>query len=163
MNKTRPTAMRSVTPLLALGLVAAMFGGCNAVKHVLTSAVPTGVRTTDAEPRHFPDAMPRGVDYDIEVVRLNRKQIRFDNRTALAYENVTVWVNEQYGDEIESIPIGRSGAVNLSRFINQHGETFAIGSLLAPEKAAALVTVAIEHKGELHTLPVRLTEDWKRR
>jgi len=157
----RPAVGRALLPALALALAA--MAGCDGVKHVLTSIVPAGVRTTDAQPRRFPGDLERGPDYDIQVVRINRKQIRFDNRTALAYESINVWINEQYGETFESIPIGPGPAVDLTRFINQHGESFAVGSLLAPEKAEAITTVAVEHAGQLHLLSVRLTDDWKRR
>lgn len=172
MNRNHPTlrkltaavfhGRRAPAALVLLALCAAWMGGCGSVDHVLTSIVPTG-GPPEAEPRHFPDDMPRGRDYDIELVRLNRKQIRLDNRTALQYEHVTLWLNELHGDELDEVPIGRGGRIDLTRFINQHGEPFPVGSLLAPEKAKAVTTAAIEHGGELHVIPVRLSENWKRR
>lgn len=148
--------------LALLGACAMTLAGCGSFEHVLTSIVPSK-SPPQAEPRYFPDDMPRGRDYDIELVRLNRKQVRLDNRTALQYDNAALWLNEQYGDEVAEIPIGRGGRINLTRFINQHGEPFPTGSLLAPENAEAVTTAAIEHDGELHVIPVRLTEDWRRR
>ena len=150
------TAAALLAALLMIGL------GCEGFQHLVGSAVPPGdADAQPIEPRTYPTDMPVGLAYDIEVIRTGRRQIKLDNRTAVPYENVTLWLNQQYGATIDQIPIGPSISIPLTEFVNEHGEPFPVGSFLSPEKSRAVVSATLASEDTMHPLSIRLAEDWR--
>ncbi len=146
-------------------IVAALaVGGCEGVRHVLVSANPAG-QNPDQTPtaRAYPEDLPIGPALDIEVVRADRKHIVLDNRTARPYHGAMLWVNEQWGGQIEQVPIGKGKPIALVNLINHHAEPFPVGSFLEPDQARNVVLADLVADGEVHKLLVRLPEDWQRR
>ncbi len=154
----RPT----IIVLLALPLLIA--GGCESVKHLATSLDPGGSRSDQrSDPRVYPEYLPLGDELAIEVRRVDREHIRIDNRTAVPYTQVPVWINETYGQTLEEIPLGESKPIALVGFINQFGEQYPVGSLLAPEQSRTVVSAVLVIDGERRPLGIRLPDDWQYR
>lgn len=154
---TKPLC-RVLCVLLSLALAAA--AGCDALQH-LTTALPEAGEGQQADPRYYPDQAPLGQSLDVQITRTGRRQIALDNRTAGAYRDVTLWLNEQYGATIDEVPVGKGPTLNLLQFINQHGEPFPTGSFLSPELSREIVDAGFEIDGRIHPLTVRLREDWR--
>jgi hypothetical protein len=73
---------------------------------------------------------------------------------------VTVYLNNEYGATVESLPIGDSGPIALNQFVNVHAERYPVGSFLEPEKAKVLLLADAMIDGKVHKLNVRLVDDW---
>ncbi len=147
-------------------LAAVMLCGCKdqraGIKHMIESILPTAQSTQqDLEPMTYPRDAATGAEWDIELQRIDRRQVRIDNRTTQHLSGVTFYLNQQYGGVIAELPVGRPVTINLRNFINQHGERFPVGSLLEPEKSHVIVLADAYVDGELHKLKVRLDEDWQ--
>jgi hypothetical protein len=151
---------------LAIACLAALSGavGCEGIKHLFTSAVPVHEGSQqNLDPHIYPADLPLGQALTLEVVRTDRKHIRINNRTAVPYTVVQVWLNEQYGTTLEELPIGDSSPIPLIRFVNQHGEQFPVGSFLEPDKTRVVATAAIVVEGRLHPIGIQLQKDWRYR
>lgn len=146
------------TCLLLLLLIAAP--GCEGIDHVLTSLTPTGTPTELTEPNEYPADLEAGEAYDVEVVRINRKLIRLDNRTARPLDGAELWLNSEYGGVIASLPIGEGNALPLPQFVNHFGERYPVGSFLEPEKTRGIISAELVINNRRHPLTVRLEEDW---
>lgn len=148
----------------ALLIAASVLCGCESIKYVATSVLPAD-KPEDAQrqPHIYPQAMPLGKELSLEVTRVDRRHIRIENRTAVPYEKVQVWLNEQYGGTLDVLPIGDSGSISLAQFLNEFGEPFPVGAFLEPEKAAAVVAAVILVEGQLHPISVDLPANWRYR
>lgn len=151
-------------------LLVLLFGGvgCDALGHLTTSLTPTAADgepvidpTTGVEPRIYPANAEVGEPLEIELVRLDRKRIRLENRTARNIDGAQLWVNQEYGGSVSTLEVGRRVNVALGRFVNHHGEVFPTGSLLEPEKTDTIVLADLYLDGKLHKLIVRLPENWQ--
>ncbi len=148
--------------LLVVAALAA--GGCEGVKHLWVSINPSGEAPTQTiQPRYYPADMIVGGSLNVELIRVDRKHIVIDNRTAAPYHDVTLWLDKQWGADLDTIPIGRGDPIELVRFINEHGEPFPVGSFLEPDKSRTLVLGDLQQTQGLHKLIVRLPEDWQQR
>jgi len=145
-------------------VVALAAGGCEGVQHLWVSATPT-LAAKPAEPvaRRFPEDMAVGQAMDIEIIRADRRHIVIDNRTSVPYHDVTLWLNDQWGAEVEEIPIGRGDPIQLVQFMNHHAEPFPVGSFLEPDKSRTVVLGDLQESGKIHKLLVRLPEGWQKR
>lgn len=151
--------------LLAL-LIATAFAatGCESIKYVATSVLPNDeAKNVQYDPHIYPAQTPLGDELALEIKRTDRKHIRIENRTAVPYANVQVWINEEYGATLENLPVGDSGPIALVQFINQFGEQFPVGSFLEPEKASAIVAGVILVDEQLHPINVMLPKNWRYR
>lgn len=158
--------MRSVTVLILMA-AAATAGGCGFIDELnLPLLTESGRRIDGADPFESPDPMeyPETAQIvepiDIEIVR-SGNAIRLHNRTVQRYENVQLWLNHQYGAEIDQVPIGESGPYALQSFVNQHGEPYPVALFLAPENDRPLVLADMVRDGRIHKLVVHLQEDWQ--
>lgn len=86
----------------------------------------------------YPSRMTLGDDLDIVVTR-DDHDVTLTNRTATAYRDAHVWLNQQYVGVIAVVPIGRAVRVSLQDFVNRHRERFPTGTLLRPESARDLL------------------------
>ncbi len=100
----------------------------------------------------YPAKAKLGDDLDIVVVRKG-DQVTIVNRTSVAYENVQVWLNQQYVGQLARISIGTNNRYQLNHFINQHGEGFPVGGLLTPDRSFPIVLA------ELYVPPVGASGD----
>lgn len=100
------------------------------------NADPTAAKLLKSE--IYPAEAKLGDDLDIVVVR-EGGQITIVNRTAVEYDNVQIWLNQQYVGLLPKIKIGTKNRFNLNTFINQHGEGFPVGGLLTPDRSYPVV------------------------
>ncbi len=94
-------------------------------------AAPGRVGSEGSGPVYPKEAPAR--DLDIVVVR-DGAAIELTNRTAAAYADVEVWLNQQYAQRVERLPVGQTVRVSLLGFINRDGEVYPVGGLLSPDK-----------------------------
>jgi len=178
------------TLLLVTGLfVCGSVGGCNSIKGwaedwKLPFATKTGKKVTEEgeakgqalpdvgipglllkidedvyDPREYPHAAEIAEPLNIEVVR-EGNAIKLVNLTVTRYENVQLWLNQQYGADLAYVPIGHSEFLDLESFINEHGEPYPVGRFLQPDRDKPLVLADLVMDGKIHKLVVRL-HDWK--
>ncbi len=81
------------------------------------------------------------------VVRREGAMITLTNRTATVYRGVYVWLNQQYVSRVSEVPIGESGQIELTGFINEHGEPFPVGEFLKPDKSFPVVLAELYISG----------------
>lgn len=81
-------------------------------------------------------------DLDIVVVRRGPHLV-LSNRSAHAYGHGQLWLNQQYVAPVDTVPIGVDSQIHLSRFINEHGESFPTGGPLTPDKTLPVVLVEL--------------------
>lgn len=159
-RETTPMPHRPLltVPLLMLLVFAA--GGCEAISHVASSILPSRPVKKDPPAMTYPEDAAVGEPIDVQVIRLDRRNVRFDNRTTLVMQNVTVFLNHQYGAVLEQLPVGDSGPVALNQFVNEYAERYPVGSFLEPEKAQVLVLADVMIDDKVHKMSVRLAEEW---
>ena len=86
----------------------------------------------------YPAEAELAADLDIVVVRRG-PVLLLTNRTAYPYEQMQLWLNQQYVSQIETIIIGPENRLNLNQFINRHREPFPVAGFLSPDKAFPVV------------------------
>jgi hypothetical protein len=161
-RETTPMPHRALLTVPLLMLLVFVAGGCEAISHVTSSILPSRPVEKDPDPMIYPEEAALGEPLDVQVIRLDRRNVRFDNRTTMAMQNVTVFLNHQYGAVLAELPVGDSGAVALNQFVNHYAERYPVGSLLEPEKAQVLVLADVMIDGKVHKMSVRLAEDWNK-
>lgn len=112
-------------------------------------------------PALYPKDAERGEPLDIQVDRTGFA-ITLNNRTPVVYTDVEIWLNHEFYRRIDRLDIGESESFLLADFVNEHGESFPVGSLLEPEKAIPLINAALVQNGRIHAITVRLEENWQR-
>jgi len=85
----------------------------------------------------YPNQAPHG-DLDI-IVGQDNGEIIVTNRTASTYDQVYLWLDQQYVGLLEHIPIGIASRMPLAAFINEYGESYPIGGFLTPDKTRSFV------------------------
>lgn len=116
-----------LSALLALGLLMPILG-CQAS------------RLPQPNPVVYPAETEYGDDLDIIVQRQGRGSILINNRTAVPYEDMVLWLNRQYVRAMPRIQIGtENNLFDLAGWLNQHGEKFPVGGLLRPEQSRPVV------------------------
>jgi len=108
----------------------------------------------------YPADAERGEDYDI-IVEQDGGQLHIANRSARRFDNVQLWLNQQYVGVIGDMPIGTGSRYSLREFVNTHGEAYPAGTFLAPDKAFPLTLAEIydPEAGTRHRLIARTHVD----
>ena len=153
--KTLPTILTLATLILPLT-------ACEGVDHILVSLRPTGTPTQYASPRTYPADTPIGDPYDVEVIRVDRAAVSVTNRSARDLSGSILWLNDEFGTQLPSLPVGATTTLDLPQFVNHHGERFPVGSLLEPEKTNTIVAADLVFEDQRHKILVRLPENWQR-
>ena len=86
----------------------------------------------------YPKSTEVGEDLNIFVVR-KADRIELANLTARSFDNVLLWINKSYVGRVERLNVGTDNRFTLRHFVNHHGETYPVGSLLRPDKSLAMV------------------------
>jgi hypothetical protein len=153
--------------MVAVMLLAMLAGGCSWIQELkLPLITPEGKKIAEdskmAEPKVFkyPGNAALAEPFDIEVIR-EGKGIRLDNRSTHAYQNVQLWLNQQYGADITAVPIGRGELISLHSFVNQYNEQYPTAKFLYPDNDKPLVMADLVVDGKVHKLTVRLNDDWR--
>jgi hypothetical protein len=90
----------------------------------------------------YPIDAEHGDDWDI-LVRQGKISLQLVNRTARTYDNMRLWLNQQFVTDVASIAIGPGNSVPLASFVNVHGETYPVGGFLTPDKAFPVLAVEL--------------------
>ncbi len=106
----------------------------------------------------YPTDAPRGDDLDIVVVR-SGSRIQLANRTPRSYRGMQLWLNEQWVGVADHIAIGVDNAFDLNNFVDQHGRTYPVAGLLAPDRSQPLVHAELfdPSTNERHRITVQLS------
>lgn len=142
-------------------------GGCGAINEFLDSTrfpllSREGKRLPEPRvPRVYPVKAEVGGQLDIEVLR-SGKGIVLENRTVRSYENVELWLNQEFGGPLEEIELGRNDRLALLSFTNRYAERYPTARFLQPDADRPLVLAELLIDGKVYKLPVRLTDDWRR-
>jgi hypothetical protein len=138
----------------AMMMVMVVGSGCQSDRPALEAAT-----VTELSGMRYPEGEAWGPDLDVVVVREGRK-LRLVNRTARVYAGVRLWVNQQYVSELMNVEIGTGNAVALNQLVNEHGEAFAVGSFLQPDKGMTVVSAELhDEEGSVrHKLVVQPKE-----
>jgi len=112
----------------------------------------------------YPADQERGDDLDIIVVH-KADTLLLVNRTPRAYRDVTLWLNQQYVRPLDAIDIGTENRIDLRTAVNEHGQSYPVGSFLKPDKRMQLVQAEIVDPttNRRHRLTVQPTPDPSRR
>jgi len=104
----------------------------------------------------YPADMPWGDDLDILVVRRGDR-IQLVNRTPRQYQDVTLWMNQQYVRPIKQIDIGTDNTVDLRKMVSKHSEAYPVGNFFKPDKSMLLVQAELidPTTGQRHRLAVQ--------
>lgn len=104
----------------------------------------------------YPRNAAYGDDLDI-VVNQARHSVSLLNREPRAFNNMQLWLNQQYVATIPQIPIGHGPSVDLISFKNRHDETFPEPAFLKPEKGYPVVSAELFNPdtGKRHRLLAR--------
>lgn len=83
-------------------------------------------------------------DLDITVIQ-DRRFIKLTNRTTKTFNDVEVWVNQQFVTRVQSVPVGQTTAVPLKSLMNQYGEKYPVPGLFRPDRSfPALLVEMVE-------------------
>ena len=134
---------RSTRSFAILAFAAWLAAGCAELAEVELRPLTSDARVEPGEVEDlsripYPEDAPRGPDLDVVVVTRNAS-IELVNRTASNYENVRIWINEQYVSPEVDVAIGKGNRIDLRKCINSLEEPFPIGTLLAPDKARPVI------------------------
>lgn len=104
----------------------------------------------------YPKDAPAGDDLDIAAEQ-KLHSIILTNRTARVFDNVEIWVNQQYVAMVSTIQIGGDNRVLFRHLVNRYGEHYPDPGLLTPDKAypAVLVELFDPAGGRRHRLLAR--------
>lgn len=148
------------TALLAGSLVLGLLHGCAVFRPDLDDAA-----ARDLAGLAYPAESDRSDDLDIVITR-DGDELIVINRSAEAYSNAYMWLNQEYVRPIVYLPVGSPQVLDLTGFVNGHAERFPVGGLLSPEKTRKVVLAELyqpptrrgRHRGPgtRHRLLVRL-------
>lgn len=93
--------------------------------------------------RAYPEQAPRSRPLDIQVIQ-GDTTIRLTNTTARAFGASTLWLNSYYSAPIEGLAVGQTLKLPLSRFKNEHSESFRSGGFFATEPPERVVLAELE-------------------
>ncbi|MEX0746341.1 MAG: hypothetical protein WD118_12120 [Phycisphaeraceae bacterium] len=146
----RPGACR-LAAMLCLLTVVTLGVGCMPTPFVDTERA----RQLAALP--YPEAQEHGPEVDVLVQR-ERGRVRLINRSPHSFENVQLWLNQQYVVEVDTIAIGTDNRIALAWFINRYQEPFPTAGLLTPDRAetvsaAELYDPATQRRYRLTVMP----------
>lgn len=79
-----------------------------------------------------------GDNLDIVVVHKG-DTVQLVNRTPRPYRGMTLWLNQQYVRPLDTIAIGPDNVIDLTTAVNEHGQSYPVGSFLKPDKRMLLV------------------------
>ena len=140
-------------------------GGCDSIRNVardmrLPFMARGGEPLAVLEPRPYPHDAKVAGGLDIEVIR-DGNAIILDNRTTRTFENVPMWLNQEYGGTVGDVPAGRGTPLKLTSFVNHYGEPYPVAKFLQPELDRSLILAELYLDGRLHKLTVRLDDRWR--
>ncbi len=98
--------------------------------------------TVRQQGRVYPDGTSEST-LDIQVQREETK-IALTNTSAIAFGPSTLWVNASFSRPVKGLGIGQTLTLELSDFIDEHGNRFRAGGFFATRRPHDVVLVEIE-------------------
>jgi len=137
---------------MSLAVLAASLAGCQAGYVPAEPALAARLAPLD-----YPQDAELGEDLDV-IVRQRGNTLFLTNRTARPRVNQQLWLNQQWVGQPPTIPVGGTVTMELSRFVNDYGETFPLETFLTPEKGQAVVLAELfdPRSEQRHRLTVSL-------
>lgn len=92
-------------------------------------------------------AYPLSIEqYDTLNIQVTRDvtEISFTNTTARTFGPSRLWLNGEYGRDLEPLEIGETITLDLRDFVNENGEPFRAGGFFAAEQPEVLVLAQLE-------------------
>ncbi len=117
--------MPRILPLLILA--ALMLPGCG-----LWQSGPDKKLAAELSALRYPADATQGEDLDVLVI-VKGDSLKLVNRTPRAYDDMQLWLNQQYVGQVKHLAIGTDNKLNLNHFVNFRGEGYPTGSFLHPE------------------------------
>ena len=90
----------------------------------------------------YPGQADYGPDLDIIIVR-EGSSIHMTNRTPRTYDNMQLWLNQQYVRLSGKVEIGANESIKLPTLLNRHRESFPIGSFFQPDKSRPVISAEL--------------------
>lgn len=94
----------------------------------------------------YPKDANYGEDLDIRATKQGAVLVLV-SREPKSYENVQLWLNRQYVSVIERVDVAQQIDAPFAYFINEYGESFPVGWLLAPEEARPVLSAEVYDPG----------------
>lgn len=91
----------------------------------------------------YPAAMPQYGTLDIQVFR-RTTTMEFTNSTPRAFGKSRIWLNRRFSREIEKIAVGETVELELSEFIDHHGDVFKAGGFFSAEVPDIIALAQLE-------------------
>ena len=97
-------------------------------------------------------------DLDITVIQ-DKKSLKLTNHTVQTYNDVQIWVNQQYVIRVPNIPVGQTTTVSLKGLMNQYGEKYPTPGIFRPDRSfpALLVELVEPDQNKRYRLIVQKT------
>lgn len=123
----------SISALILLAAVLSTTSGCQLFRETTTAqARPT-----------YPDSIPKGEIYDVQVFRQSTR-LKLTNITTRDFGPSTLWLNQRYSLPIDGLNSGQTIDLDLKAFIDEFGETYKAGGFFAQRVPAPVVLCQIE-------------------
>lgn len=135
--KTRDVHLGALFSVLLVVASVTALPGCEQDQPVLDDPTAQALAAL-----RYPGLAEYGPDLDIVVTR-EGSNVRLTNRTAMSYEGMQLWLNQQYVQEAEPIQIGDNPKIHLVTFVNRHREPFPIGTFLQPDRARRVISMEL--------------------
>lgn len=83
---------------------------------------------------------------DVQQVQVFRDGTSIDlvNHSPRSYENFDLWLNERFLRRVDSLPVGGALTLRLDEFVDEYGDSFRAGGLLATYRPDPVVKAEIE-------------------
>jgi len=91
----------------------------------------------------YPQRLHTTSTIDVQVFREDTVLVLV-NATARSYENVRIWLNQRYVDDLAALPAGETVRMSLWDFFDERGEGLNAGGLLRTERPDRIVMVEMQ-------------------
>jgi hypothetical protein len=111
----------------------------------------------ELSPLVYPGEAPLGADLDVLVIRDGAK-LKLANREGQSFDDVQVWLNQQWVAKVGRLSIGSDNKFDLRHFVNRYGEQYPTAGFLQPERSLRLVLAELydPETNQRHRLNVQL-------
>lgn len=138
---------------LALGVMTAAAVGVAA----LGVGCGGGAAKPPPHARQYPVFLPQAGTLDIQVSQKPRT-LRLTNTTGERFGPSTMWLNKRFNRPIPSLEVGQSLELPLADFVDEYGEVFRGGGLLAVREPERLVLAQLETTGSANAAGVEIID-----
>ena len=126
----------------ALILSLTMLGGIPAVS-TLSGCQLFSEKTTAAAGPRYPDTLPKGEVFDVQVFRQSTT-LSLTNTTTRDFGPSVLWLNQRYSMPIDGLASAQTLELDLKAFVDEFGETYRAGGFFAQRVPAPVVLCQLE-------------------